>query len=497
MTWDLPYGDPQSLDYIKSSYFSNGAILGNLCEQLYRINPYTGQPEPDLATSVSRPNPLTLVYTIRKGVRFWDGHLLTAEDAAYSLEREIIPALGGGQAIFFAYVTSIAATGPHQVTIRFSKPNYLLQDELATNSGFIAEAAYLKKAGKSYGTPHGGIMCTGPYKLVSWTSGSDLVMTANPDYWDKALTPKVKTITFDFVASTSALTTGLLSGSFDGSFDVPAAIIPALRSATVGHLYYGPSTEQDLLLPVRGLMTDPRIRQALSLALNRAQIAKVAYSGAATPLLSIVPPYVFGSNDPSLLQSAYNQLPGATPDVPRAKALVREAGSPQTPITFGYLGGDQVQLDVGSILQADAAAIGLHVKLVPLTNAQVFSIDSGVGAPSNVDLVFFPNYNLFRTPVEEPGFFVEPPPGGYVNFDHYSNPTVTRDLLLSLQTADVVKSDNLFIAAQKAWQTQDTAVIPVVAPDEVAFANNKVTGFPTVFPYFFYPWATMVGASGS
>jgi peptide/nickel transport system substrate-binding protein len=494
ITWDLPYGEPLSLDYIKADYYSPQTIDANLCDQLYWTNPVTQTPEPDLATSMSHPNPLTLIYTIRQGVHFWDGHLLTATDVAYSLNRNLNPKLGSGQALFYRNVKSITATGPFQVTVKLIRPDIVFPEELASNSGFVAEAAFMKKEGSAFGNPKVGIMCSGPYEFESWTPGNQIVIKANPNYWNKALEPKVQTVKFDFITSTSALTAGLLSGGIDGTYEVPQSSIPELESTSVGHLYFGASSQVDVMLPLAGPMANPLIRKALSLVIDRAAIAKTVFGGAAQPGLSLVPPDVF-AYDASSFQAAYNKLPGASSDVAEAKALIRQAGSPKTPITFGYLAGDQQQLETGTILQSNADAAGLTMTLKPLTSAQYGNITTGVSSPPGIDLAIYAGYNLVREPLEEPPYFITPRPLGYTNYIGYSNRTVTNDLNLATETQNTQKRAQLYIAAQAIYQGQDTAVIPLVNLNEVSFGNSKLTGFPTQFAYFEYPWAAMLGAA--
>ena len=66
-------------------------------------------------------------------------------------------------------------------------------------------------------------------------------MKANPDYWDPNLRPKVQKVTLKFITDTSTLTSALLSGEIDGAYEVPPTSIPALKSASIGKLYFGPS----------------------------------------------------------------------------------------------------------------------------------------------------------------------------------------------------------------------------------------------------------------
>ena len=136
---------------------------------------------------------------------------------------------------YYSSVKSITATGPYQVTVKLTKPDELFIKEMATISGAIAEKAYMEREGKRFGTAAGGIMCSGPYELKTWSPGNDIVLQANPHYWDPAYTPKIKTVTVKFIVNSSTLTSALLSGEIAGAYGVPATSYPELESSTSGH----------------------------------------------------------------------------------------------------------------------------------------------------------------------------------------------------------------------------------------------------------------------
>jgi peptide/nickel transport system substrate-binding protein len=80
-----------------------------------------GQLEPNLATSWNQTSPVTWVYHLRHGIRFWDGHQLTAADVVYSLNYERAP--GSGDAIFMPTVKSVTATSPYNVVVTLTRPD--------------------------------------------------------------------------------------------------------------------------------------------------------------------------------------------------------------------------------------------------------------------------------------------------------------------------------------------------------------------------------------
>ena len=111
-----------------------------MCESLLLQAP-GGAVEPGLAT-VSNPSPTTMVFTLRPGVKFWDGHPVTSADVVYSLDRQMNPGLGGFNVADFSRVASVTATSRSQVTIKLKQPDYWLEGELASIPGIIIEKSF-------------------------------------------------------------------------------------------------------------------------------------------------------------------------------------------------------------------------------------------------------------------------------------------------------------------------------------------------------------------
>ena len=191
MVWAV-YRDVNSLDPIYAFDYPENTADSLMCESLLRQAP-DGSLHPGLAT-ISNPGPTTMVFTLRPGVKFWDGHPVTPADVVYSLDRNTDPKLGGFYPLVFNRVKSIAATGSNQVTITLKQPDYWLQGELASMPGIIIEKAFAQKQGKNYGTPAGSIMCTGAYMFKSWNPGVGVVAVRNPHYWNSSVHPLVDQI---------------------------------------------------------------------------------------------------------------------------------------------------------------------------------------------------------------------------------------------------------------------------------------------------------------
>src|SRR5215203_1843669 len=141
-TWALPY-EAATLDPIKSWSYPENTILANLCESVVHLTPEL-KLEPGLASKVDTSDPKKVVLTVRNGVRFWDGSAMTAEDVAFSLNRNLQPELGGYFGPFWRNVGSVAVTGPSEVTVTLKQPDVLFWKILAMASGAVSKQAYVK-----------------------------------------------------------------------------------------------------------------------------------------------------------------------------------------------------------------------------------------------------------------------------------------------------------------------------------------------------------------
>src|SRR5947207_3795347 len=158
VTWAV-YRDVNSLDPAFAFDYPENTAISLMCESLLRQQP-DGSLQPGLAT-LSNPSPTQLVFDLKSGAKFWDGHPVTPADVVYSLDRNTDAKLGGFYGLVFSRVQSIQATGPSQVIVTLKQPDYWLPGELASMPGIIIEKSFAQKQGKNYGTPAGGIMCTG------------------------------------------------------------------------------------------------------------------------------------------------------------------------------------------------------------------------------------------------------------------------------------------------------------------------------------------------
>ena len=485
------YRDVNSLDPIYAFDYPENTADSLMCESLLRQTP-DGALVPGLA-SMSQPSPTRLVFTIRPGVTFWDGHPVTPADVVYSLDRDRDVKLGGYYVIIFDRVRSIAATGARQVTITLTQPDYWLPEQMASIGGIVIEKSFAQKQGQNYGTPAGGIMCTGAYMLKSWKPGVGVLAVANPHYWNPAVHPLVRQILIKGVPDVATLTAALETGAVQGSYSYGLSTLDQLKSSSTVSVYEGPGWSSDVfvLTSLTGVLGDVRVRRALSMALDRQGIISSVYRGAALMPRWASNPGTFGYES-GIFTAAYGSSPVLTQNIPAARRLVQAAGATGKTLTIGTSSGLADVTGVTGAYQAAAEAIGLKVRLdsVSARNYVDFYLDPKFRA--GVDGFTAVPYGDWADPVAMLRVFELP--GGVANLDNFNDPAITSLLVRERATADPAERARLIVQAEKLT-LQQLPMIPTAQPVTLLLLNKSLTGAVASFAYMFAPWADNLGGT--
>ena len=491
MVWAV-YRDVNSLDPIFAFDYPENTADSLMCESLLRQAP-NGALQPGLA-SVADPSPTTMVFTLRPGVKFWDGHPVTPADVVYSLDRNTDPKLGGFYPLVFNRVKSIAATGSNQVTITLKQPDYWLQGELASMPGIIIEKAFAQKQGKNYGTPAGSIMCTGAYMFKSWNPGVGVVAVANPNYWNPSVHPLIGQITIKGVPDISSFTSGMLTGAIQGSYYFGVSTLNQLKNSSNVRVWQGPgwSTDAFIVSSFKGVLGSLKVRQALSLALNRQAIINSVYRGAALMPRWLSNPGTFGYGK-SVFTAAYDSSPVLTQNLAQAKKLVQQAGAAGKTFTIGTSSQLANIAAVTGAYQAAAQAIGLKTTLKSVSAQNYINFFTEASARQGIDGFLTVNYGDYADPAAMLSTFDIP--GGSQNYDNFSDPKLTSLLEQARGTANPDKRAQLMVQAEKI-NNQLLPWIPNVQPTNLLLLSKNLTGATGSFAYMFAPWANSLGGTG-
>jgi peptide/nickel transport system substrate-binding protein len=328
--------DILTLDPHSQNHATTNAILMHSYEGLTRYNAKF-EVEPALATKWTMISPTQVRFELRKGVKFADGSPFTADDVIFSFGRIKQPQ--GTMGIYVAGIADIKKIDDHTVDFMLSGPTPLLLRNIIDFR--IMSKAWSEKnrttnvqdyKAKEDNYASRNVNGTGSYKITGWTPDQRVTMVQNKDWWDKA-TNNVTEVIYTPVKSDPTRVAALLSGGVDMLTDLPVQDVARLRQdpklkIVDGHevrtIYIALDQFSDELKysDVKGKnpFKDKRVREALSIAIDREAIKRNTMRGLSIPAGIMVAPGVNG-NSPDI------DVP-AKVDAERAKKLLADAGYP-------------------------------------------------------------------------------------------------------------------------------------------------------------------------
>lgn len=496
ITWNLSGGEPATLDPGKAFSSSDLQVGANVCESLMAMTE-TGEIQPGLASSIDQPSETEYIVHLRENVTFSDGTPMTSDDVVFSLNRIRDPDAGSYWGYFAERVESVSAVDPSTVSIVLSQPDAVFYRMLVTPLGQVVQKAFVEKAGAAYGTPDGGVMCTGPYTLASWNPGESITLEANDKWWNSDQRPlRTKSAVFTFLTDDATISSALLNGDIDGTTEISSTILPQLLNAPNGEVYAGPSTKQFVMIPTdlspesASALADPLIRQALAKSIDYQGLLSTVFAGLSRPIRTIVPPGAWGYSK-DVYQAAYDEYTDPVRDIDAAKALLAEAGEPNPKIVLAVPADFPQYVTIGESIQSNAKEAGIEIDLRSLPSAEANALYSDPAARSAVDAFLTDYFSDIPDPTEL--YMQIGALDGASNFNGYDNAQVADLLEQARGAADDNARAKLTVEAQ-AIITEDLAWIPIAYPLQTAFLNNRLGGMTASFPAALYsPWLSFIG----
>jgi len=330
------------------------------------VKPMPGNPwAPSLAESwTASKDGLVYDFTLRRGVRFHNGDVLTAEDVKFSFERY----KGGGAASLNARVAAVEIVDAQRIRFRLKQPwpDFMtFYASPATSAAWIVPKKYVERVGDDgfKKAPVGA----GPYRFVSFTPGIELVVEAFDAYWRTA--PSVKRLVFKSVPDDSTRLVMLKRGETD--------IATGFRGPNAEEVRRTPGLTLRVTLPTvsqwvvfteqwdpKSPWADRRVRLGANLAIDRKAFSDAEFLGYGRPAPSIIPrDFEF-----------YWTPPEYPYDPARARQLLAEAGYPK-----GFDAGE-LATDVTFAPESEAVinglrSIGIRARLRPLERAGFYKAD--------------------------------------------------------------------------------------------------------------------------
>lgn len=416
-----------------------------------------GKVQPDLATSwkYTNSNNTALELTLRKGIKFSDGSPITASDVVASLQYAIKNGVNGPA--WMGSVTGVTAPSSSTVDITTGEPNdalpFLLTQRVLLGS--IISPAGLSSVEKLKSASFGA----GPYVLdtADTVSNDTYVYTPNKYYWDKSKIHWNK-IVIKVAANSAAALQAVQSGQAD-MFSGDAATNQAAKSAglTVAAAPFGLTGVNyiDRTGQLTPALKDPRVRQALSYAINRPQIANALFGDFAVPTATPAAEGIAGWSKDDAKAYGYNPA--------KAKKLLKQAGyADGFSFDMATTNGNSANLMAQAVVQ-DWAAIGVTAHLTTYSDNNQLITDI-LGHKYSVAVY---GYGVLPMYIQAKSFYS----GGANQYNPWNttDSAISADLVQAAAGKTAADQDKFYVAANHralvdlAWltsvYTRDTTMI--------------------------------------
>lgn len=333
--------DPEELDPHLVSGLPEARILNALLEGLTRLNQETLQPEPAAAQRWTvDPGGLTYTFHLRPEGRWSDGTPVTADDFVFSYQRILTPTLGSPYASMLYVIrgaeafhsgaqrdfstVGVRAIDSHTLEIELANPTPYFLSLLSHFAWFpvprhvVLAHGEIDRRGTGW-TRHGRFVGNGPFTLVKWNLGEGVEVKRDPAHW-LADRVRLNGIRFLVYEDLNAEERAFRAGQLHITQSVPLGRIAYYRRLPSSPLRIAPyfGTYYLGINTTRPALSDPRVRQALSLALDRKAITSGLLHDTQTPALHFAPPDIDGYTTRFRLRE----------DPAEARRLLAEAGYP-------------------------------------------------------------------------------------------------------------------------------------------------------------------------
>ncbi len=449
--------DPDSLDPHRSSASMTEQIMLNVFDGLLNPTP-DGGVEPGIAESYTiSPDGLTYTFTLRPEVYFHSGNPVTTEDVVFTINR--LRGADGGPALSseFDDVEEIEAPDSRTVVIRLARPNSSFEKFLYRA---IVPAGYYRQAEKPIGA--------GPYRFVEYMPQNRIVLERFDRYYGE--TGDVDRVIVRIIGDREARLLALRAGELD------LADVPTDRLGEVeGQFRIVTALANSVFIlgmnNARAPFNDPRVRQAISHAIDREEIIDFVFDGYGVELGSSMSPAMPEFFDEGLVGTH-------KPDLDAAQQLLEEAGYPDGfPVELRISGHSPIYTNTAQVIQQQLARVGIRTRIQVIEWSMWLS-DVYTNRDFQMTLIDFTGkldpYPVLRRYISD---FRR-------NFLNYENEAYDEIMERALRSPDPETRARLYMQAQEILAIEVPAVF--IADYQFIWAmDGRFSGY-TPYPLFFH-----------
>jgi peptide/nickel transport system substrate-binding protein len=376
LAWAIRY-DPKTFDPAKLDEQASEEVRFLTGGVLVRVNRRTQQAEPELAASWNvSADGRTISFRLRQGLQFSDGSPLTSRDVVWSLRRVLDPATAAPVADEFLAPQEVKVEALDGLTVKLLLPKRVIGIENVFDEIAIEPAE----------RPSEGKVTSGPFTVADYKRGQYVLLRRNASYWRRDAAgvklPYLTGIRLDVLNNREKEISLFQRGEYDLIDGLPPDYFGLLQKKNPGAvLDLGPSLNAEEMwfnqassapLPdyERAWFQNRAFRVAVSQAIHRADLARIAYDGHATPAYGFVSPANRAWHNDGLrfphedVAAAAQLLAGA--GFHRSGSSLIDSGGHAVKFSILTNAGNATRLKIATLIQQDLAAIGMQVTVVAL-----------------------------------------------------------------------------------------------------------------------------------
>ena len=477
--------DPETLDLHKTSTIYEANILRDLYEGLV-IYDAKAQVIPGVAESwqISEDGK-TFTFSLRADAKWSNGDPVTAGDFVFSLRRIMTPETGAKYAnilypIRNAEKINAGELSPEELGVRaiddrtleiaLEAPTPYFLELLTHQTGLPLHQASVEQHGANFVRPE-NMVTNGAYTLAEALPNAHIKVVKNPNF-HAADSVAIDTVYFYPTEDRSAALRRFQAGELHSNNDVPVEQVAWMRdnlgdqfrvAPYLGTYYYAVKAD-------KAPLSNPKVRQALSMAIDREFIAEEIWGGTMVPGYSFVPPGIGNYGDPAYAD--YKDLSMIDRE-DKALALLEEAGfGPDSPLTLEIRYNTSENHKNTALAIADMwQPLGIEVKLLNTDTATHYAHlrdkgDYDIARAGWIGDYSDPQNFLFMVESDNDGF----------NYANYDNPEYDALMDRAAAETDMDKRSNLLFQAEEIFM-RDLPFIPLLYYGSVSLVSDKLQGW--------------------
>ena len=359
--------EPGDLDPHLAAILTDQIIVNTLFEGLTLLDERSTRPLPAVAESwTTSPDGLVWTFRLRDGLQWSNGDGIVADDFVQSWRRLLNPEFAADNAWYLFPIKNAEAFNSRKadfkavgirtpdartLVVELERPTpyfaalVSLPACFPVNPRSLTHFGGMDKRGSPWTRP-GNLVSNGAFTLKEWRPNARIILEKNPRHRE-APQNKLERVMFFPIENPDVEERDFRAGQLHVTFNLPVTKLASWRKQEPGKLRVDPTLQVNFLRfnTTRPPLNDPRVRRALSLAIDRAAIAQSVLQGSRTAALALTPPNTGGYTPRAAVNTA----------IPEAKKLLSDAGFPEgrgLPVIDIQARNDELMPRVAEALQA-------------------------------------------------------------------------------------------------------------------------------------------------